>query len=77
MNAADTIVLLPLILVGAVAVLVLLAIAFCRNHHLVLTLTLAGLVASFVSLLVAAHYAPRAVTPLSDSLIVMPFSIPG
>ena len=64
MNAADTIVLLPLILVGTAPVLVLLAIAFCRNHQLVLTLTLAGLVASFVSLLVAAHYAPRAVTPL-------------
>ena len=42
MNAADTILLLPLFVVGAVAVLVLLAIAFCRNHHLVLTLTVAG-----------------------------------
>jgi len=64
MNAQDILALLPLILMGCTAVVVMLAIAFIRNHALAASLTLLGLAAAFISLFAAAPFAPRQVTSL-------------
>ncbi len=64
MNAADFEVLLPLIIIGAAAVIVMLAIAWRRNHLLAATLTLTGLAIAFASLKAATRVAPRQVTGL-------------
>jgi NADH-quinone oxidoreductase subunit N len=64
MNAQDILALLPLILMGGTAVVVMLAIAFIRNHALAASLTLLGLAAAFISLFAAAPLAPRQVTSL-------------
>ena len=64
MNAQDILALLPLILMGCTAVVVMLAIAFIRNHALAASLTLLGLAAAFISLFAAAPLAPRQVTSL-------------
>ncbi len=64
MNASDLLVLSPLLLIAAAAVVVMLGIAFRRNHLLTVQLTLAGLTAAFVSIAAAAVRVPRQVTPL-------------
>jgi NADH-quinone oxidoreductase subunit N len=64
MNAADILALLPLILLAGTAILLMLAIAFKRNHALAAGLTLVGLAAAFFSLFAAARLAPRQVTSL-------------
>ena len=64
MNATDTRALLPLILLGATAIVVMLGIAVKRSHALTATLTIIGLAASFVSIFAAAPLAPRPVTSL-------------
>src|SRR5260370_29877023 len=64
MNAADILALFPLLLIGASAIVVMLAIAFKRNHALASRLTLVGLAAAFVSIWAAAPLAPRQVTSL-------------
>jgi NADH-quinone oxidoreductase subunit N len=63
-NAADTLALLPLILIAATAVIVMLGIACKRSHLLVAGLTLVGLAASFISIGAAVQFAPRQVTSL-------------
>jgi len=64
MNAADIVALLPLLLIAATSVVVMLGIAFKRNHALAFGLTLVGLTAAFVSIYPAASLAPRQVTSL-------------
>ena len=61
---ADCITLFPLILIAGTAILVMLAIAFKRHHALAAGLTVAGLVAAFLSVLAVTPYVPRQVTPL-------------
>jgi NADH-quinone oxidoreductase subunit N len=63
-NAADTLALLPLILIAATAVIVMLGIACKRSHALAAALTLAGLAAAFISIAAALPRAPRQVTSL-------------
>jgi NADH-quinone oxidoreductase subunit N len=64
MNTADMLALLPLILIAGTAIVVMLAIAFRRNHALAAGLTLVGLAVAFLSLFAAAPFAPRQVTSL-------------
>ena len=63
MNTADSLALLPLLLIAAAAVVVMLGIAFKRNHALAAGLTLAGLAAAFFSLFAAVAGS----SPASDS----------
>ncbi len=64
MNAADLLALLPLLLIAASSVVVMLGIAFKRNHALAAGLTLVGLTAAFFSIWSAAALVPRQVTSL-------------
>ncbi len=64
MSGPDFLALLPLVLVSAMPVVVMLAIAFFRDHVLAAALTLLGLLVCFASLPFAASYAPRHITPL-------------
>jgi NADH-quinone oxidoreductase subunit N len=63
-TVSDLVVLLPLIILAAGAVMLMLVIAFYRNHPLTFGLTLAGLAAAFISLLFISPALPRQVTPL-------------
>jgi NADH-quinone oxidoreductase subunit N len=63
-NAADTLALLPLILIAATAVIMMLGIACKRSHALAAALTLVGLAATFISIAAAVPLAPRQVTSL-------------
>jgi NADH-quinone oxidoreductase subunit N len=63
-NAADTLALLPLILISAAAVIVMLGIACKRSHALAAALTLIGLAAAFISIAAAVPLAPRQITSL-------------
>ena len=58
MDARDITALLPLILLAGTANVVMLAIAFKRNHALAAGLTLAGLGAAFLALFAASPLAP-------------------
>lgn len=64
MNTTDMHALLPLLLIAGTSVVVMLGIAFKRDHALAAGLTLAGLAAAFLSLWAAAPLAPRQVTSL-------------
>lgn len=64
MTRLDCFSLLPLILIAATAILVMLAVAFKRNHALAAGLTLAGLVAAFISVGAVMPTVPRQVTAL-------------
>lgn len=64
MSAADTIDLLPLLLIAITSIVVMLAIAVRRSHALTVGLTLAGLAAAFLSLFAAVPRIPRQVTSL-------------
>lgn len=64
MTGADTIALLPLIVLAGTSVLVMVGIAVRRSHGFTLGLTLAGLAAAFGSLWIAAPLVPRHVTSL-------------
>jgi NADH-quinone oxidoreductase subunit N len=64
MNLADIFALLPLLLIAGTSVVVMLGIAFKRNHALTAGLTLVGLTAAFISIYAAASLAPRQVTSL-------------
>jgi NADH-quinone oxidoreductase subunit N len=63
-NVADTLALLPLMLIAATAVTVMLGIACKRSHALAAVLTLVGLTAAFLSIGAAVPSAPRQVTAL-------------
>src|SRR5271156_3284354 len=64
MNTADILALLPLLLIAGTAVVVMLGIAFRRDHALAAGLTLVGLTAAFISIFAAAPPVPRQVTSL-------------
>ena len=64
MIAADFTPLLPLITISATSVVVLLSIAFYRNHKLAVVLSLVGLFISFSLIFVASSHVPRQITPL-------------
>ena len=64
MNATDLLALSPLIVLTVTSAVVMLAIAFHRDHRLTFGLTLAGLLLALASLAWSASYAPRPVTPL-------------
>jgi NADH-quinone oxidoreductase subunit N len=64
MSTRDLFALLPLLLLAASAVIVMLGIAFRRDHALAAGLTVAGLTAALVSIWAAASTAPRQITPL-------------
>src|SRR5262249_28723921 len=64
MNATDILALLPLLVITGTSVVVMLGIAFKRNHALTAGLTLIGLTAAFISIYAAASLAPRQVTSL-------------
>ncbi|MDD2842678.1 MAG: NADH-quinone oxidoreductase subunit N, partial [Tolumonas sp.] len=63
-NFAQLIAELPLLLTALTAIAVMLSIAWQRNHRQVFLITVIGLNAALVSLLVASHAVPVIVTPL-------------
>ena len=64
MNGADTVALLPLLLIAGTALAIMLGIAAKRSPRLTAGLTLTGLTGSFLSLFGIARVVPRQVTPL-------------
>jgi NADH-quinone oxidoreductase subunit N len=64
MNAADMTAILPLIIIASASVVVMLTIAFFRNHRLTATLTLAGLFLAAASLPFISAMPPRRITAL-------------
>lgn len=64
MNSVGILTLLPLLLVAGSSVVVMLAIAFKRNHALAAGLTLVGLAAALISIRAAAPLVPRQETSL-------------
>lgn len=64
MTAAELFSLLPVIAVTVTAVVVMLTVAFRRDHRLTLILTLAGLALSFAAVFAVLPVAPIGVTPL-------------
>jgi NADH-quinone oxidoreductase subunit N len=63
-NIQDLIVLLPLLIVGLTAVVVMLSIAFARNHWWNATITVTGLNLALISLIAVVRFIPREVTPM-------------
>jgi NADH-quinone oxidoreductase subunit N len=64
MTLTDLVTLSPLIVLSATAIVVMLVIAFYRNHMLSALLTLLGLILSFIALWISASTAAPQVTPL-------------
>ncbi len=64
MTGADLTALIPYLILAATAIVVMLVIAFFRNHRLTAIVTLAGLALSAFSLYGALSTPPRKVTPL-------------
>ncbi len=64
MNAADMTALLPLIILAGTSIVLMLMIAFYRDHRLTALLTLAGLFLAAASLPFIATLAPRDITQL-------------
>lgn len=64
MSSLDLLAMLPLIVLGVFSVLVLLVIAFARNHAATFILTLIGFAVSFVALFVSRTTLPHRVTEL-------------
>jgi NADH-quinone oxidoreductase subunit N len=64
MNASDLFALLPLIIIAATSIVVMLVIAFYRNHKLTAVLTLVGLALAGASLTTVSCLIPRRITPL-------------
>ncbi|MGD0884694.1 MAG: NADH-quinone oxidoreductase subunit N [Thermodesulfovibrionales bacterium] len=64
MNATDLFALSPLVALAAGAVVVMLAIAFHRDHRIIATGTLAILALAFALIPSASSLAPRQITPL-------------
>ncbi|MHB9129819.1 MAG: NADH-quinone oxidoreductase subunit N [Armatimonadota bacterium] len=64
MTPSDLLLLLPILVGSATAVLVMLAMAFYRNHKVIVALTLVGLLASLASIIPVLPCMPRQVTPL-------------
>jgi NADH-quinone oxidoreductase subunit N len=64
MTSDDLITLSPLIVMAAVSVVLLLVIAFYRNHRITAGITLIGLALAFITLPVVSAKVPRQITPL-------------
>ncbi len=64
MTGTELIALLPIILIAAAPIVVMLAVAFRREHRLTFMLTLAGLTLAFIAVFVVRPLAPVEVTPL-------------
>ena len=64
MNRSDALALLPLLLLGGTAVVIMLGISVKRSHAVTAALTVAGLAASFLSIFAVASLVPRQVTSL-------------
>jgi NADH-quinone oxidoreductase subunit N len=64
MNGHDLTALFPLIVQGGSVTIVMLTIAFCRNHRLTALLSVLGLILCLVAIWPASTVAPRQVTPL-------------
>lgn len=64
MHGLDYLAILPLMITGGTAIIVLIAIAIHRSHALAALITLAGFCASFATLWSVASIVPRQVTPL-------------
>src|SRR6185312_7079619 len=64
MNGTDLIAILPVVVLGATVIMVMLGIAFYRNHRLTALLSVLGLILSLVGLGPASDAAPRQVTSL-------------
>ncbi|MBI5057098.1 MAG: NADH-quinone oxidoreductase subunit N [Nitrospirae bacterium] len=64
MDLSDLLVIFPLIIISLTAVIVMMTIAFFRNHLLTLVLTLSGLAVSLITVPLAASLIPRKVTAL-------------
>jgi NADH-quinone oxidoreductase subunit N len=64
MSGADLIAVLPFIILGGTVTLVMMVIAFHRDHRLTALLSLLGLILCLAALGPASHVAPRQVTPL-------------
>lgn len=72
MNFQDFLPILPLLITGGTAVLVMLSIAWRRHHDLNATITVIGLNAALLSLVYVKGIAPKLVTPL---LMVDPHAV--
>jgi NADH-quinone oxidoreductase subunit N len=64
MNGTDLIAILPFLVVSGAVTIVMLGIAFYRNHRLTAFLSLLGLTLSLFAIGPASYAAPRQVTPL-------------
>ena len=64
MNGSDLIAILPLIVLGGTVTIVMLGLAFCRNHRLTALLSVLGLILCLIAIWPASDVAPRQVTPL-------------
>jgi NADH-quinone oxidoreductase subunit N len=64
MNFADMSALLPLIIIAVTSIVIMLVIAFYRDHRLTAVLTLAGLLLAAASLPFISTMAPRSITQL-------------
>ena len=64
MSATDLIAVLPFIVLGVTVTIVMLGIAFYRNHRLTALLSVLGLVLCLITIWPASDVAPRQVTPL-------------
>jgi len=64
MSINDLTTLLPYLVLAVTSIVVMLAIAFYRNHKLTVFLTLAGFTVSAGSIVYASSFQPREVTPL-------------
>jgi NADH-quinone oxidoreductase subunit N len=64
MSVADLTAVLPFIILGGTVIIVILVIAFYRNHRLTALLSMLGLVLCLVAIWQASYVVPRQVTPL-------------
>jgi NADH-quinone oxidoreductase subunit N len=64
MNPSDIFALLPLVIIASTIIVVLLVIAFYRNHKLTAALTLAGLAIAGISQIPVSFLMSRRITPL-------------
>jgi NADH-quinone oxidoreductase subunit N len=64
MSGADLTAILPFIVLGGTVTIVMLGIAFCRNHRLTALLSVLGLILCLLAIWPAGDVAPRQVTPL-------------
>jgi NADH-quinone oxidoreductase subunit N len=64
MSGTDLTAILPFIVLGVTVTIVMLGIAFCRNHRLTALLSVLGLILCLLAIWPASDVAPRQATPL-------------